>query len=101
MNEQKQMRKLYELFYDAAPTKDLPNLQERKEASRRFYDFIEKVKENPEILGEDDAVLNSYLADYLQEYAFSAFGVGFALGKSIESESNIFTSHLKSAMPID
>lgn len=101
MNDQKQMRKLYELFYEAAPTKDLPNQKEKKEASHRFYEFIEKVKEDPTILGEDDSILNSYLADYLQEYAFAAFGVGFALGKSIESEANIFANHLKSAMPLE
>ena len=100
MMEQKQLRKLYQLFFEAGVTKDLPNIKEKNKAANKFYEFMEQVKENPALL-DDDAELNAYLVDYLDEYAFSAFGVGFALGKSIETEIVPFTNHLILAEPID
>ena len=101
MEKQIRLRKLYELFFEATRTNDLPNLEELKKSSNKFYEFMEQVQKTPEILGEDDSLLNANLADYLQEYAFAAFGVGFALGKSIESETSVFANHLKTAVPID
>ena len=46
-----------------------------------FVDFIDAVRKNPEVPGDDDAAINTALLDYQSEYAFAALGVGFALGK--------------------
>ncbi|MBR1762486.1 MAG: hypothetical protein IJ731_03875 [Eubacterium sp.] len=93
--KQEQLRKLYDIFYESATTQYLPNKKEQKEAADKFYDFIEEVQSNPDLLGDDDSTLNLYLKDYLDEYAFAAFGIGFALGKSIETETDAFTPHIK------
>ena len=97
MDKQNQLRNLYHVFFESAPISDLPNLKERKKATNEFYDFIKKVRENPALLGEDDTELNTYLAPYLDEYAFSAFGIGLALGKAIESEITSFTDFIKTS----
>ncbi len=99
IGKQIQLRKLYDIYFESATTKHLPNLKEQKEAADKFYDFMEEVQSNPDLLGEDDSTLNLYLKDYLDEYAFAAFGIGFALGKSLETETEAFTPHIKSIKP--
>ena len=68
MMEQKHLRKLYQLFFEAGVTKDLPNIEEKKKAANKFYEFMEQVKENPSLL-DDDAELNAHIVDYLDEYS--------------------------------
>ena len=95
MSNHEQLRKLYKYYYAEAPNNTLPNYCKIKKATDELYSFIEKVKEKPETLGEDDSVLNAHLSDYLDEYAFAAFCVGMALGKDIERELDFYKTHLK------
>jgi len=79
----------------------MPNLDAIKKGSDVFEDFIDAVRENPEVLGNDDAAINTALLDYESEYAFAAFGVGFALGKLIDKDTDAFDEHIKAAMQKD
>ena len=98
MSDQKQLRKMHNLFFDAAKINDLPNYELLSEAYERFYEFIEEAKQNPELL-EDDANVNEALCDYLNEYSFAAFGIGFTLGRGFEIESKEFKQHIDAADP--
>ena len=60
-----------------------------------FVDFIDVVRENPEVLCADDAAVNTALLDYQSEYAFAAFGIGFALGKLIDKDTDAFENSIK------
>lgn len=95
MSNQEQLRKLYKIYYAEATNNTLPNYDEIKKATDNLYSFIEKVRENPNALGEDDSLLNTYLSDYLDEYAFAAFCIGMVLGKDIERELDSYQTHLK------
>ena len=96
-----QLRKLFERFYEDATTRYLPNLDAIKKGSDVFEDFIDAVRENPKVLGDDDAAVNTALMDYESEYAFAAFGVGFALGKLTDLDTDDFDEHINAAMPKD
>lgn len=96
-----ELRKLFERFYEDATTRYLPNLDAIKKGSDVFSEFIDAVRENPEVLGDDDAAINAALLDYESEYAFAAFGVGFALGKLTDLDTDDFDEHIKAAMPKD
>jgi len=96
MNNQELLKKLYKIFFSTASNSTLPNRDEIKKTNEAFYSFMEKVKNNPKILGEDDAELNTYLSDYMDEYAFAAFCIGIAIGKNIETEIEFINHHLES-----
>ena len=96
-----QLRKLFERFYEDATIRYLPNLDAIKKGSDVFADFIDAVRDNPKVLGDDDAAINTALLDYQSEYAFAAFGVGFALGKLIDKDTDAFDEHIKAAMQND
>ena len=98
MDTQKQLRKMHNLFFDATRINDLPNYEMMMEALDRFYEFIEQARKNPELL-EDDANVNEALCDYLNEYSFAAFAIGFTLGRGFEVESNEFKKHIEAAEP--
>ena len=99
--ELEELRKLFERFYEDATTRYLPNLDAINKGSNVFTNFIDAVRENPEVLGNDDSATNEALLDYLSEYSFAAFGVGFALGKLIDKYTDAFDEHIKAAMPND
>ena len=99
--ELEELRKLFERFYEDGTTRYLPNLDAIKKGSDVFSEFIDAVRENPEVLGNDDAAVNTALLDYESEYAFAAFGVGFALGKRIDKDTDAFDEHIKEAMQKD
>ena len=99
--ELEELRKLFERFYEDATTRYLPNLDAIKKGSDVFEDFIDAVRENPKVLGDDDAAVNTALLDYESECAFAAFGVGFALGKLIDKDTDAFDEHIKAAMQKD
>ena len=99
--ELEELRKLFERFYEDATTRYLPNLDAIKKGSDVFEDFIDAVRENPKVLGDDDAAVNTALLDYESEYAFAAFGVGFALGKLTDLDTDDFDEHINAAMPKD
>ena len=96
-----ELRKLFEHFYEDATTRYLPNLDAINKGSGVFTDFIDEVRENPEVLGNDDAEINNAMLDYQSEYAFAAFGVGFALGKLTDLDTDDFDEHINAAMPKD
>ena len=96
-----ELRKLFERFYEDATTRYLPNLDAINKGSGVFTDFIEAVRENPAVLGNDDAEINNAMLDYQSEYAFAAFGVGFALGKLIDKDTDAFDEHIKAAIQKD
>ena len=96
-----QLRKLFERFYEDATTRYLPNLDAINNGSNVFTNFIDAVRENPEVLGNDDSEINMALLDYQSEYAFAAFGVGFALGKLTDLDTDDFDEHINAAMPKD
>ena len=99
--ELEELRKLFERFYEDATTRYLPNLDAINKGSNVFTNFIDAVRENPAVLGDDDAAINAALLDYESEYAFAAFGVGFALGKLIDKYTDAFDEHIKAAMQKD
>ena len=99
--ELEELRKLFERFYEDGTTRYLPNLDAIKKGSDVFSEFIDAVRENPEVLGNDDAAVNTALLDYESEYAFAAFGVGFALGKLTDLDTDDFDEHINAAMPKD
>ncbi len=99
--ELEELRKLFEHFFEYATTRYLPNLDAIKKGSDVFANFIDAVRENPEVLGNDDSEINMALLDYQSEYAFAAFGVGFALGKLIDKDADAFDEHIKAAMQKD
>ena len=94
MNQQETLKKLYKIFFSTVPNNTLPNKEEIKNTNEIFYAFIEKVKANPEVLGKDDAALNTHLSDYMDAYAFAAFCIGFSLGKKLENETALTNEHL-------
>ncbi|MBR3149626.1 MAG: hypothetical protein IKF64_05595 [Eubacterium sp.] len=99
--ELEELRKLYEHFFEYATTRYLPNLKEIQKGSEKFDSFMRRVKTNPELLGDDDSATNEALLDYLSEYSFAAFGIGFALGKLIDKDTDAFEEHIKAAMQKD
>ena len=99
MDNLKQLRKMHNLFFDAAKIDNLPNYELLCKAHERFYDFMERASKNPELL-EDDANVNDALCDYLNEYSFAAFGIGFTLGRGFEIETKEFKQHIEDAEPI-
>ena len=96
-----ELRELFEHYFEDATTRYIPNLNEISIALKKFDDFIEQVRVNPEVLGNDDSEVNSALLDYESEYAFAAFGVGFTLARYIENDNDAFTKHIESIMPDD
>ena len=97
-NDLTDLRALFEHYYEDATIRYIPNLEEMNVASEKFTDFMEQVRDNPEVLGTDDSAVNNALIDYLSEYSFAAFGVGFTLAKYIEKDTNAFSKHIESIM---
>lgn len=97
-NDLADLRALFEHYYEDATIRYIPNLEEMNIASKKFTDFMEQVRDNPEVLGVDDSAVNEAQIDYLSEYAFAAFGVGYTLAKYIEKDTNAFSKHIESIM---